>query len=40
MPDIDLEGMLVKLSESSGKPDGADRVQARVVCDGCGDPIC
>ena len=39
MPDADLEGVLGQLSESSSKPDGAGRVQARVLCDGCGHPI-
>ena len=39
MPDADLEDVLGQLSESQRKPDGAGRVQARVLCDGCGDPI-
>ena len=39
MPDADLEGVLGQLSESSCKPGGAGRVQARVLCDGCGDSI-
>jgi hypothetical protein len=39
MPDADLEGVLDKLRVSKTKPNGADRIQARVVCDGCGDPI-
>ena len=37
--DTDLEGLLGQLSESEIKPGRTLRIQARVLCDGCKDPI-